>query len=61
VEAYRTETSRLPHFAENRLTDGGEVVNHIRRRRVTPRNIPSTDFSMSLSQPHGHRAARRSN
>jgi hypothetical protein len=24
---YGCETSRLPHFLENRLTDGGEVVS----------------------------------
>jgi hypothetical protein len=25
------ETSRLPHFLDNRLTDGGEVVSPMRR------------------------------
>jgi hypothetical protein len=36
------ETSRLPHFLDNRLTDGGEVFSLTRRPRFTPRNIPST-------------------
>jgi hypothetical protein len=30
------ETSRLPHFLENRLTDGGEVVTLTRRPPFTP-------------------------
>jgi hypothetical protein len=32
-----TETSRLPHFLDNRLTDGGEVVSLTRRPPFTPR------------------------
>jgi hypothetical protein len=28
--------SRLPHFLENRLTDGGEVVSLTRRPPFTP-------------------------
>jgi hypothetical protein len=36
------ETSRLPHFLENRLTDGGEVVNFTRRPPFAPRKIPGT-------------------
>jgi hypothetical protein len=27
---------RIPHFLDNRLTDGGEVVSLIRRLRFTP-------------------------
>jgi hypothetical protein len=33
---------RLPHFLDNRLTDGGEVVRLTRRPPFTPRNIPGT-------------------
>jgi hypothetical protein len=38
------ETSRMPHFLDNRLRDGGEVVNLTRRLPFTPRKIPSSDF-----------------
>jgi hypothetical protein len=38
------ETSRLPHFLDNRLTDGGEVVSLTRRPPFTPRKIPGTHF-----------------
>jgi hypothetical protein len=30
------ETSRLPHFIDNRLTDGGEIVSLTRRPPFTP-------------------------
>jgi hypothetical protein len=38
------QTSRLPHFLDNRLTDGGEVVSLKRRPPFTPRKIPGTHF-----------------
>jgi hypothetical protein len=38
------ETSRIPHFLDNRLTDGGEVVSLTRRPHVIPRKIPGTHF-----------------
>jgi hypothetical protein len=38
------EMPGLPHFLENRLTDGGEVVSLIRRPPFTPRKIPDTHF-----------------
>jgi hypothetical protein len=38
------ETSRLPHFLDKRLTDGGEVVSLTRRQPFTPRKIPGTLF-----------------
>jgi hypothetical protein len=34
-------TSRLPHFLDNRLTDGSEFVS---RPPFTPRKIPGTHF-----------------
>jgi hypothetical protein len=40
----RCETSRLPHFLDSRLTDGGEVVSLMRRPPFTPRKIPGTHF-----------------
>jgi hypothetical protein len=30
------ETSRLPHFLDNRPTDGGEVISLTRRRPLPP-------------------------
>jgi hypothetical protein len=38
------ETSRLPHFLENRLKDGGEVVSPMHQLPFTPRKIPGTHF-----------------
>jgi hypothetical protein len=39
------ETSRLPHFLDNRFTDGGEVVSLTRRPPFIPTKIPGTHFS----------------
>jgi hypothetical protein len=41
---YGCETSRLPHFRDNRLTDGGEVVSLTRRPPFVPRRIRGTHF-----------------
>jgi hypothetical protein len=41
---YGCETSRLPHFPDNPLKDGGEVVSLTRRPPFTPSNIPGTYF-----------------
>jgi hypothetical protein len=41
---YGCETSRLPKFLDNRLTDGGEVASLMRRPTFTPRNIPGSHF-----------------
>jgi hypothetical protein len=49
------ETSRLPHFLDNRLTDGG--VSLMRWPPFTPRKIPGTHFCQRLSRPHGHSEA----
>jgi hypothetical protein len=38
------ETSRLPHFLDNQLRDGGEVVGPTRRTPFTPMKIPGTHF-----------------
>jgi hypothetical protein len=38
---YGSETSRLPHFLDNRLTDGGEVISLMRKAiPVTGRRRP---------------------
>jgi hypothetical protein len=36
------ETSRLQHFLDKRLTDGGEVISLTRQPPFTPRKIPGT-------------------
>jgi hypothetical protein len=41
---YGCETSSLPHFLDNRLADGDEVVSLTRRPPFTPRKIPGTHF-----------------
>jgi pantothenate kinase-related protein Tda10 len=38
------ETSRLSHFLDSQLTDGGEVVSLTRRLPFTPRKNPGTHF-----------------
>jgi hypothetical protein len=38
------ETSRLPQFLDNRLTEGGKVVSLTCRPPFTPRKIPGTHF-----------------
>jgi hypothetical protein len=42
---YSCETSRLPHFIDNWLTAGGEVVSLTRRPPFTHRKIPGAYFS----------------
>jgi hypothetical protein len=41
---YGYETSRLPHFLDSLLTDGGEVVSLTRLPPLTSRKIPGTNF-----------------
>jgi hypothetical protein len=38
------ETSRLPHFLDNWLTDGSEVVSLARRPPFTSMKFPGTHF-----------------
>jgi hypothetical protein len=38
------ETSRLPHFPDSRLTDGGEVVSLARRPPFTPQEVSWYSF-----------------
>jgi hypothetical protein len=56
---YDSETSRLPHFLDSRLTDGGEAVSLTPRPLITPRKIPGIHFYERLSLPQGHNAAGR--
>jgi hypothetical protein len=51
------ETSRLPHFLENRLTDGGEFVKLTRRSHFAPGKIPRNNLYLSLIRSQGHSEA----
>jgi hypothetical protein len=41
---YGCELSRLPHFLDNCLTDGCEVISLTCQLPFTPRKIPGTHF-----------------
>jgi hypothetical protein len=56
---YGCEPSRIPRFLDNRLTDGGKVVNLKRRPPFTPWKVPGTHFCWRLSRPQVHSAAGR--
>jgi hypothetical protein len=51
--------SRTTHFLDNRLTDGGEVVNLTHWPPITLRKTPGTHFCYRLSRLQGHSAAGR--
>jgi hypothetical protein len=51
------QTSRLPYFPDNLLTDGGEIFNLMRQPPYTARKIPGTHFCQRLSGPQSHSAA----
>jgi hypothetical protein len=53
------ETSRLPHFVDNRLTDGGEVVSLTRRPPCTSLRDSWYSFLLELSRLQGYSAAGR--
>jgi hypothetical protein len=40
VEAHSAETSRIPHFLDNRLIEGGDVVSLTNRPRFTSMKSP---------------------
>jgi hypothetical protein len=46
-----SETLKLPHFLDIRLTDGGKVVSLIRRPPFTPRMILGTHFCKGCVDP----------
>jgi hypothetical protein len=56
---YQGGTSRIPHFLENRLSDGCEVVSFTHRPCFDLGNIPDAHFCKRLSQPQGYRVAGR--
>jgi hypothetical protein len=48
AEAYRTETSRIPHFLENRFADGVEVLSLTRRLRFTAKEDYRYSFLLEV-------------
>jgi hypothetical protein len=53
------ETSRLPHFLENPLTDGGEVVSLTLRPYLYPQDNSWYSFLLKAESTPGTSAARR--
>jgi hypothetical protein len=54
VTAVRTgETSRLPHFLDNWLTDGGEVVSLTRRPHLYPQEDSWYSFLLEAESTPG--------
>jgi hypothetical protein len=51
--------SRLPHFLDSQLIDGGKVVSLMQWPSIAPRKIPGTYFCQRMSLPQGHSAAVR--
>jgi hypothetical protein len=49
----RCETSRLPHLLENRLTDGGKVVNLTRRPHFTQQEDSCYSFLLETESTLG--------
>jgi hypothetical protein len=45
---YGCETSRLPHFLDHRLTDGGEVFSLMRRKPFPPNPSEDSWYSFLL-------------
>jgi hypothetical protein len=57
---YGCETSKLPHFLDNLLTDGDELVSPTRRQAALYRQEDSWySFLLEAESPQGHSAAGR--
>jgi hypothetical protein len=56
---YSCAKSRLPHFLEIRLTDGGDVVSPMHRKLHIVSRHSGTHFCSRLSWPQGHSATGR--
>jgi hypothetical protein len=52
-------TSTYPHFLDNPLTDGSQVVSLMRWQHFTPRKIPVTRLCSRLGWQQSHSKARR--
>jgi hypothetical protein len=47
------ETSKIPHFLDNRLIDGGKVVSLTRRPPITPQEDLWYSFLLAAELPPG--------
>jgi hypothetical protein len=47
------DKSKLPHFLDNRLTDGGEAVSLTRRPPFTPQEDPWYSFLLEAESTPG--------
>jgi hypothetical protein len=47
------ERSRIPHFLDNRLTDGGKVVSLTRRPPFTPEEVSWYSFLLEAESTPG--------
>jgi hypothetical protein len=50
---YGCETSRIPHFLENRLTNGGEAVSPTRRPPFTHQEVSWYSFLLETESTPG--------
>jgi hypothetical protein len=56
---YGCETSRLPHFIDNRFADVGEIASLTRRMPFYPPEDSWYSFLLKNESPQGHSAAGR--
>jgi hypothetical protein len=47
------ERSRFPHFLDNRLKDGGKVVNFVRRQPFTPQEVSWYSYLLEAKSTPG--------
>jgi hypothetical protein len=56
---YGCETSRLPHFIDSRLTDGGKIVSLMHWLPFTTQEDSRYSFLLEAESTPGHSAAGR--
>jgi hypothetical protein len=56
---YGCETSRLPHFLDKRLTDGGEIVSLMRRPLFTTQEDSCYTFLLKAKSTPGQWCGRK--
>jgi hypothetical protein len=53
MEVYSVETSRIPHFLDSQLTDGGEVVSVTRWLRFNTQEHSDYSFLLEVESIPG--------